>query len=305
MDDNEDTSIEDLKWGLRRRLEFIDFRLFWEGKINRSDLRDQFRISPQQATNDIDKFLQFAGDSMAYDATAKAFVRSAAYQPTFARGQAQRYLMQIQALRLGWLDKVHTWFATTPELEVVELGRRPLDDHLVMVLNSAIKEHRSITATYWTMSGKPAAERELMPHSLAYAAGRWHMRAFEPGNGDFRDYNLSRLENVELGGNASIDAGLDYEWKTIGKLRLVPNPALSPAVQDSVRREYAFDDAELIKPCRLALLFYLDRQYHLTDDKIDVGKRHLVLTNFAELEELRKSARRMSVAAIEGGFTAS
>lgn len=301
MDENEGTPIDQLKWGLRRRLEFIDFRLFWEGKVNRSDLHDQFRISPQQATNDIEKFLEFAPASMAYDATAKAFVRSASYQPTFAGGQAQRYLMQIQALRLGWLDKAHTWFATTPELEVVELRRRQLDDHLVMVLNAAIKEQRSITATYWTMSGKAATARRLVPHSLAYAAGRWHVRAFDPGNGDFRDFNLGRLENVALGEVASIDAGLDYEWKTVGKLRLVPNPVLSPAEQEAIRREYAFDDDELTKPCRLALLFYLVAQYHLIDDKIDKGKRHLILLNFDELEELRQSARRMSLAAIEGG----
>ena len=34
-----------LRWGVERRLEFIDFRLFWDGRINRGDLTEQFGIS--------------------------------------------------------------------------------------------------------------------------------------------------------------------------------------------------------------------------------------------------------------------
>ena len=33
-----------LKWGVERRLEFIEFRLFWEGGVNRSDITDMFDV---------------------------------------------------------------------------------------------------------------------------------------------------------------------------------------------------------------------------------------------------------------------
>ena len=33
-----------LKWGVERRLEFIEFRLFWEGSINRADLVEFFGV---------------------------------------------------------------------------------------------------------------------------------------------------------------------------------------------------------------------------------------------------------------------
>ena len=40
-----------LKWGVERRLEFIEFRLFWEGSINRAALVETFGVSvPQAAT---------------------------------------------------------------------------------------------------------------------------------------------------------------------------------------------------------------------------------------------------------------
>ena len=35
----------ELRWGMKRRLEFIEFRLFWEGHVSRSDLMKTFKIS--------------------------------------------------------------------------------------------------------------------------------------------------------------------------------------------------------------------------------------------------------------------
>ncbi|MES2390903.1 MAG: hypothetical protein V4555_04635, partial [Acidobacteriota bacterium] len=43
------------RWGQERRLEFIEFRLQWEGRVNRSDLVNYFSISVPQAS------LDFAG----------------------------------------------------------------------------------------------------------------------------------------------------------------------------------------------------------------------------------------------------
>jgi hypothetical protein len=38
-----------LRWGTEQRLEFIEFRLFWEGGLNRSDITEQFGVSiPQE-----------------------------------------------------------------------------------------------------------------------------------------------------------------------------------------------------------------------------------------------------------------
>jgi len=48
-----DDGREELRWSIERRLECIDFRLFWEGHINRSDLTDQFGISTPQTSADL------------------------------------------------------------------------------------------------------------------------------------------------------------------------------------------------------------------------------------------------------------
>ncbi len=42
-----------VSWGLERRLQFIDFRLRWEGRLNRTDLTEHFGLPTPQASLDI------------------------------------------------------------------------------------------------------------------------------------------------------------------------------------------------------------------------------------------------------------
>jgi hypothetical protein len=49
-----------LRWGVERRLEFIEFRLYWEGGINRSDIREFFGVSVPQASKDLSLYQEMA-----------------------------------------------------------------------------------------------------------------------------------------------------------------------------------------------------------------------------------------------------
>lgn len=37
-----------LRWSVEQKLQFIEFRLFWEGHVNRADLMDTFGVSLNQ-----------------------------------------------------------------------------------------------------------------------------------------------------------------------------------------------------------------------------------------------------------------
>lgn len=49
-----------MRWGVEKRLEFIEFRLFWEGGINRADIMEQFGVSVPQASKDLSLYEQKA-----------------------------------------------------------------------------------------------------------------------------------------------------------------------------------------------------------------------------------------------------
>ncbi|MEO5366942.1 MAG: WYL domain-containing protein, partial [Magnetococcus sp. WYHC-3] len=61
------TPDKELSWGVERRMEFIEFRLFWEGRINRRDLIEQFGVSVPQATVDFKQYQERAPDNLLYD----------------------------------------------------------------------------------------------------------------------------------------------------------------------------------------------------------------------------------------------
>ncbi len=62
-----DSEKSELRWGVAQRLEFIEFRLFWEGRVNRSDLMEQFGLSVSQASANLNRYIGFAPDNMVYD----------------------------------------------------------------------------------------------------------------------------------------------------------------------------------------------------------------------------------------------
>ena len=56
-----DSDKSELRWGVAQRLEFIEFRLSWEGHVNRSDLMEQFGLSVNQAFADLNRYIGFDG----------------------------------------------------------------------------------------------------------------------------------------------------------------------------------------------------------------------------------------------------
>src|SRR5436190_5519436 len=88
-----DVDGERLRWGVRRRLEFIDFRLFWDGRFNRSDLGGTFGISAQQASADIAQYEKFAPENLRYDRAEKTYTRTDAFTPAFIGETIERYLL--------------------------------------------------------------------------------------------------------------------------------------------------------------------------------------------------------------------
>ncbi|MFN7306152.1 MAG: WYL domain-containing protein, partial [Acetobacteraceae bacterium] len=85
----------DLRWGIERRLEFIEFRLFWEGHVNRGDLMGAFGVSVNQASTDLNRYIGKASDNIAYDKSARTYIRGPNFTPLFLKPDAGRYLSQL------------------------------------------------------------------------------------------------------------------------------------------------------------------------------------------------------------------
>ena len=75
-----DSNKSELRCGVAQRLEFMEFRLFWEGRVNRSDLIEQFGLSVNQASADLNGYIGFTPENMVYDKSARTYIRGPAWE---------------------------------------------------------------------------------------------------------------------------------------------------------------------------------------------------------------------------------
>lgn len=285
--------LDDLRWGPRRRLEFIDFRLMWNGRINRADIGDHFGISPQQSSADLAAYERLAPENMRYDRVQRTFLRSAAFRPLLVAGLSDRYLLQLQAVSTEVLPKSETWFDRMPAMEVADVRRRPVEDDVLMGVLDAMRENRVVRVRYLTMSGKDVRERRLSPHALGQGSGRWHARCFDFGSGEFRDFNLNRMLDLEPSAEQGAPPSLDVEWNTSAALLVRPNSSYPEDKREAVRKEFGFVGADMEIGTRISLAFYI-LQDLLLDPAFDVlppERRQLELVNGDELQDARLAAR--------------
>ena len=291
---------ERLRWGVRRRLEFIDFRLFWDGRFNRRDMSETFGISAQQASADIGQYEKMAPNNLAYDRAKKAYKRTEHFVPAFVGQTINRYLLQLVAIENQWMRAEDTWFDTFPPLDVVTLGARPTDPAVLLSVLDAVRNGLEIDIEYASMTGSIQPSRTIAPHALAHSAGRWYIRSWSRDHNDFRDYSLNRIRVATDPRRSPIDPALDFEWVHEINLVILPNPELPEERQAAVAAEFGMTDGCLVHPCRLSLSFYLMSQLNLEVEPglLKPEKQQIILQNRDEVIQARASARQMSIEAL-------
>lgn len=292
---------ETVRWGVQRRLEFIDFRLFWDGRFNRRDLSETFGISAQQASSDIAQYTALAPGNLVYDQTLKAYLRAPSYDPKLMHASAERYLLQLVAIENQWMRQEDTWFDKTPPIENVSLLRKRTDARILLHVLDAINQRGKLEIQYKSITGSPEPRRVIAPHALFHAVGRWYVRAWSNEHSDFRDYNLFRIDQAGDITAAAIDHALDFEWMHKIDLILAPNPALSENQKAALEAEYDMTEGRLLITKRLSQTFYLmtEHNFDVEPDKLPPGKQQLVLLNREEVVNARTTARKLSIDAVE------
>src|SRR6202051_106070 len=113
-----------MRWGVEKRLEFIEFRLFWEGGINRADIMDRFGISVPQASKDLSLYEERAPGNLVYDRSEKRYFASSRFKPVFLKPEADRYLTQLKSVSDHIMSPEETWLSDMPPLDAMPVPHR-------------------------------------------------------------------------------------------------------------------------------------------------------------------------------------
>lgn len=281
----EDTPVRGARWGQDRRLEFIDFRLQWEGSLNRADLMAFFNISTPQASLDIARYTALAPNNLVYDRSSRTYVASPEFVPHFSTSSPSRYLRELLASADGLIAPEESFLGWRPDFSTVPTPGRTLDNAMLVTLLKAIRERQALQVAYQSMTRPEPTERLLSPHALGHDGFRWHVRAFCHKRQEFRDFVIARLLIIHGIATSNVDPADDHEWHNILTLVLAPNPALSPAHQRIVELDYGMQEGQVEFRCRQALLFYTLKK--LGFDRAEQPSpriQHIVLKNETELK---------------------
>ena len=241
------------RWNIEKRLEFIDFRLYWEGRINRSDLIDFFGVSVPQASADLAQYQGAAPKNAVYDKTLKTYVAGPDFEPQFFNPSAHRYLAQLRLMDSGTLDEGEAWVNPLPSCSIAPVIRRRLDPTMLRRILDAIRTKSSIEIHYQSMSRPEPTSRWISPHAIGYDGFRWHTRAWCHNRNAFVDFVLARILFVNEGAKPSeINPVMDTAWTVEVTLRLKPHPELKGGKRRVVELDFGMADGVVEMKLRLA-----------------------------------------------------
>lgn len=176
------------RWSQEQRLEFIDFRLYWEGIINRGDLTLFFGISVPQASLDIARYIELAPENMEYDRKKKAYFATPHFKPVITSPQAHGYLNPLLGVASGTLQKEAAPLGEYPTVDVVRLPYRDVPTSTLRIILKAIRQRLKVHIEYQSLTRPDPTIREISPHAIAFDGRRWHVRAYCHLRNRFQDF---------------------------------------------------------------------------------------------------------------------
>lgn len=289
----------DIRWGVARRFEFLEWRIYWLGRANRSDLEEHFSISKPQASADLSLYQGLAPGNIEYDSSEKAYVAGDTFKPRFLRLSADRYLLQVNAIQNGAISHVDTWFGSLPPVAVVPGVVRNVSPSTLRSLLRAIEKgdeidilYQSLTSTRW---------RSVCPHSLAFDGHRWHARAWCENRQEFRDFVLTRIQECGESRPSNANPSDDAEWNTLVSLEIVAHPDLDEAQRSAIENDFGMKGGQRQIQTRLALAYYLIKRLMLDkeSDCLPPARRQIHLLNRNEIEVADTRAKEEARSRVE------
>lgn len=272
------------RWGQDKRLEFIDFRLQWDGRLNRADVTDFFGISIPQASLDLARYIELAPTNIEYDKRGKTYQATSGFVPALTSGDAQSYFTQLLAVTTGILAKDASFCGWLPPVGAVQLPSRQIRADALKLALQAIRASQTLHIEYQSLNRVAPSQRSISPHAFGFDGFRWHLRAYCHERQDFRDFVFARMLNISLGGTSDIESAEDIAWSKDVELVLAPHPDLSETQRRVIELDYGMQSGRVVIRTRQALLFYVLRQLGLDQTEGTTPQaQQIVLVNREEL----------------------
>jgi hypothetical protein len=271
------------EWDLHHQ--FIELMAYWQGKVNTTDLSQQFTISRQMAQKYLSVYQRQCPGNLYYDASVKACLPSNDFTLNYISGDVAQYL--------DWLDqhKVADDLVNASKVALtnasLSLPSRDVSPKVMRGLVNAIQQHKRIEVDYVSLTNPNREGRIIQPHVFVKTGLRWHLRAYCEKHQTFRDFVLSRFRGEpELLDKATHTGEQDGDWHNLINIVLAPDSRLSAAQKAVLEQDYRMHNGQLIIQTRAALAQYLLQEMQVNfkfHDKSPEAQQ-LILVNESDIK---------------------
>ena len=293
--------ITDIKNTVKKRLSFIEARLFWEDSVSRGDIVNFFDISEPQATNDLSKYNELAPNNSRYNKSLKCYEKTEQFTPILSKQSSEGYLNRLLFMRRTRNDNNFFCGKVPPHAQVPILNT-VTDEAIIKKITDGIQNKMAMRIKYQSATRPKPIWRWITPHSIGYNGFRWHTRALCHNHKEYRDFVLPRITSVKKLVEHPFDHNIDYQWNKNIQLIIIANTLLEVGKQHAVELEYGMNKGELKVDLKAAFYFYLERQYGLKDETHCDDTNRLVLKNKQEVEFKVEFLNSMSREKIQENF---
>lgn len=257
------------------RHRFIELIAWWEGRINTSPLQQQFGLSRQQSSADINAYNETTSGNLLYDTSQKAWQPTPQFTRHYISDDVVEYLNWVQT---GYSIPAPPILAHTS----LSLPTRQVAPTVMRGLITAIRRQQRIDVDYVSLSNPNREGRIIAPHTFINTGLRWHLRAWCEKSKEYRDFVLSRFRGEpEMLGKTTHTSEQDTAWNTQLTLIFEPDPRLPPAKQEVLEHDYQMQDGRLTITTRACLAQYLIQEMQVNTKILDgtPEAQQLVLVN--------------------------
>lgn len=224
-------------WIQERRLEFIDFRLLWEGRLNRADITTFFRTSMQQASLDLAKYQEVAPKNMVYDRAQKAYICTLDFKPVFANFDSNFYMNELLRRECGEIDICNSFIGWSPRVAGPPISIKKVRTEILRDLNRAMKNKQALVVDYRFIPNESAIYI-LYPMAFTHDGYRWNIRAYCFKSAKFKDFVLSGFFKIFEFKSPPVSIPQDIEWDAFINVVITTNPHYDMNRRLSIEHDY-------------------------------------------------------------------
>lgn len=249
-----------MRWSIDQRLAFIETRLYWEGQLNRKDLKEFFNISTPQASADLKRYSEAAPRNMYYDPSEKVYKATPEFEPHFISTEPEEYFFQLK-LSQGEGFNRRLFLGFSPEFYSLPSPQRRMNPAILKRVLKIMREKKALEIQYQSMTDPETHWRWITPYAFGFDGFRWHVRSYCHKRKKFRDFVLGRILDTGEERPHEINPADDTEWNSEVILKIAPHPDLSGKQQQIIEYEYGMENGILELPVKAAFVIYAMRRF--------------------------------------------